>query len=225
MTIADNLEAVNQRIARAARGAQRDPAGVSLVAVSKTHPAPVLMEALDAGVCDLGENRAQELREKAGVIGDRATWHFIGHVQTNKVRHVVGVAALVHSVDRMSVAEAVARRAEALGVSQDVLIEVNVSGEATKHGVAPEDTAAFASDVSALDGVALRGLMTMPPWPHDPEQSRPHYRRLARLRDELVSVLPGAAELSMGMTRDFEVAIEEGATIVRVGEAIFGPRR
>jgi pyridoxal phosphate enzyme (YggS family) len=225
MTIEGRIVAVRERIAAAARRAQRDPACVRLVAVSKTHPVPALEEALDAGVRDLGENRAQELQRKARLLADRATWHFVGHLQTNKVRHVVGVAALVHSVDRLSVAEAIGRRATSLGLSQEVLVEVNVAGEASKHGVAPGDAAALARSAAAVDGVSVTGLMTMPPWPKRPEQSRPHYRKLAALRDELLEDLPGAVELSMGMTRDFEVAVEEGATIVRVGEAIFGPRR
>ncbi|MFN2488234.1 MAG: YggS family pyridoxal phosphate-dependent enzyme [Actinomycetota bacterium] len=224
MTIAARYEQVRERIVRAAQRAGRSPSDVSLIAVSKSFSVDVVMQAVDAGITELGENRAQELREKAALIEDRARWHFIGHLQSNKVRHVVGVAALVHSVDSVSLAEAIARRARSSDMAQPVLIEVNVAGEARKHGVAPSEAEALARNVAALEGIELRGLMTMPPWPDDPEESRPHFRSLAELRIEIARVVPEATELSMGMTRDFEVAVEEGATLVRVGEAIFGPR-
>ena len=224
MTFRTNLAAVNERIARAAARARRDRSDVLLVAVSKTVSVERLAEALDAGVANLGENRAQELRTKAEALGERVRWHFVGHLQTNKVRHVVGVATLVHAVDRLAVAEAIGRRAEHLGVTQEILVEVNVARDPSKHGVPPEGAVELVEAASALSGVAVRGLMTMPPWPEDPEQSRPHYRRLADLRNTVAALVPGATELSMGMTRDFEVAVEEGATIVRIGEALFGPR-
>ncbi|HEX2236540.1 MAG TPA: YggS family pyridoxal phosphate-dependent enzyme [Actinomycetota bacterium] len=224
MNVASNLAAVRARIEAAARRAGRGRDDVCLVAVGKTWPPGALQEALDAGVRDLGENRAQELRDKVAALGDRARWHFIGHLQTNKVRHVVGVAHLVHSVDRVELARAVSRRAAGLGVEQAVLIEVNVAGEASKHGVAPEDAVELAAEVAALDRVRVRGLMTVAPWPDRAEDSRPVYAELARIGRAVAASVPGATELSMGMTRDFEVAVEEGATIVRVGEAIFGRR-
>lgn len=219
------LERVRARIDAAAHRAGRDPSGVTLVAVSKTFGTDVLLEAITAGITDLGENRAQELKEKVAVIGDRARWHFVGHLQTNKVRHVVGSVRLVHSVDRIGLAEAIARRARSLGVVQDALIEVNIAGESSKHGASPTAAVALAGEIDSLDGIHIRGLMAMPPATPDPDASRPYFRRLAQLRRELLRHVNDADELSMGMSGDFEVAVEEGATLVRVGEAIFGPRR
>ncbi|HEX2051071.1 MAG TPA: YggS family pyridoxal phosphate-dependent enzyme [Actinomycetota bacterium] len=224
MTVAERVAAVRERIARAAERAGRDPAGVRLVAVSKTFGADAVLEAARAGVTDFGENRAQELRHKAAAVGDAVTWHFVGHLQSNKVRAVVGVARVVHSVDRPGLAEALARRARSVGVVQDVLVEVNVAAEASKHGCEPPAAPALADEIASYDELALRGVMAIPPLAPDPEASRPHFRALAALRDEIAVRHPGAVDLSMGMSGDFEVAIEEGATIVRVGEAIFGPR-
>ncbi len=223
MTIVERFARVLERVAAAAERSGRDASDVTVVAVSKTFPADVVSAAIAAGAVDLGENRAQELKQKQTVVAG-ARWHFVGHLQTNKVRHVVGVA-LVHSVDRFGLGEAIARRASSMGIVQDVLIEVNVSGEENKHGVAPERMTALAEQLLHLGGLRVTGLMTMPPFPKNPEESRPHFQRLVALRDELLDRAPGAADLSMGMTRDFEIAVEEGATIVRVGEAIFGPRR
>ena len=225
MSVAERYQRVLDRVAAAAQRTGRDPAEITLVAVSKTWPADVLKDAAGAGVEVFGENRAQELKEKFAVLGDRVRWHFVGPLQSNKVRAVVGVAELVHSVDRYGLAEAIARRARALGVVQDVLIEVNAGGEATKHGVEPAGAARLAEEVAALDGVAVRGLMAIPPRSDDPEATRPYFRDLAALLDLVAGGVPEAVELSMGMSGDFEQAIEEGATIVRVGEAIFGPRR
>ena len=220
-----NLDGVRRRIDSAGRRAGREPADVTLVAVSKTWPADVVAEVVDAGATDLGENRAQELAQKAPLFASREVrWHFIGHLQTNKVRVVVGPAAVIHSVDRYGLAEAISRRAVALGIQQDVLIEVNVSGEASKSGIEPSRCLSFAAEVATLESLNVRGLMTMAPFADDPESSRPHFNDLRELRDRLVRELPTATDLSMGMTRDFEVAVEEGATIVRVGEAIFGRR-
>jgi hypothetical protein len=222
--LAGRARDVDRRIADAARRVDRNPDAVTLVAVSKTWPVDVIAEALEAGITDLGENRAQELKQKVAVLGDRPRWHFIGHLQTNKVRSVVGSVVLVHSVDRFGLAEAIARRASALGLTQEVLIEVNIAGETRKHGAEPQRAPALAEEVAALDGIRVRGLMTMAPFTDDPEDSRPHFAALRELGASLRQRLPEAAELSMGMTRDFEVAVEEGATLVRVGEAIFGAR-
>jgi pyridoxal phosphate enzyme (YggS family) len=224
LDIRTNLERTRGRIARAAERSGRPPEDVRLVAISKTFPVHVVQEAIDAGIEDIGENRAQELRDKVAILGERVRWHFVGHLQTNKVRNVIGGIVLLHSVDRYGLAEAVARRARSLGIEQDVLLEVNIAGEPSKHGVEPEAAISLASEVAALQGVRVCGLMTMPPITDDPGDSRPYFRDLAVLRDELVRSLPEATELSMGMTRDFEVGVEEGATLVRVGEAIFGPR-
>lgn len=224
MSVEDNYASVLERIGAAARRAGRASDEVRVVAVSKSFPPDVIAAAIEAGVRELGENRAQELRQKVAVLGDRATWHFVGHLQTNKVRQVVGSVAMIHSVDRFGVAEAVARRATRLGLIQDVLIEVNVVQEEAKHGVEPGRALDLAERVAALDGLRVRGLMAMSSYPDDPEDSRPAYKELAALGGRLAEALPEATQLSMGMTRDFEVAVEEGATIVRVGEAIFGPR-
>jgi PLP dependent protein len=224
MTVSENLASVRRSIEAAARRARREPDEVTLVAVTKTWPGDVVLEAISAGATDLGENRAQEFREKVSLIGDKARWHFIGHLQTNKVRLVVGSCELIHSVDRLSLAESIARRAASAESEQDVLIEVNVAGDPNKHGVEPARAVGLALEVQALEGVLVRGLMTMPPYAEDPELSRPHFKDLAALSAQLVAELPGAGALSMGMSHDFEVAIEEGATIVRVGSAIFGPR-
>jgi pyridoxal phosphate enzyme (YggS family) len=149
----------------------------------------------------------------------------VGHLQTNKVRLVVGAAALIHSVDRYGLAEAIDKRARSLGAVQDVLVEVNISGEPSKNGIEPGRAYELVAQIEQLGDVAVRGLMTMPPLTPDPEDTRPYFKDLAALRDSIAERHPEVVQLSMGMTRDFEVAIEEGATLVRVGEAIFGPRR
>ncbi len=195
-----------------------------MIAVAKTFPADVVAEALQAGALDIGENRAQELRDKMAALGERARWHFVGPLQSNKVRTVAGRVALVHSVDRFGLGEAIGRRAASLGATQDVLIEVNLAGEATKAGVEAPRAVTLAQEVAAIEGVVVRGLMAIPPGGTDPETSRTYFKELAALRDEVVQHVPSASGLSMGMTRDFEIAIAEGATWVRVGEAIFGPR-
>lgn len=222
-SIADRLARVNQRIEDAAERSGRRGDEVTLVAVSKTFGLHAIKEALNAGIKDLGENRAQEFRQKVQVLpGPR--WHFVGHVQTNKARHVVG-AHLIHSVDRSGLAEALDARARRSDRRQDVLIEVNVTGEAAKHGVEPSRLEKLGERVASLEGLRMRGLMTMAPATDDPEASRPVFADLKALADVVAPVTyEGKVELSMGMTNDFEVAIEEGATIVRVGRAIFGPR-
>ncbi|MDQ3878801.1 MAG: YggS family pyridoxal phosphate-dependent enzyme, partial [Actinomycetota bacterium] len=192
--------------------------------VSKTFGLDAVNAAIEAGINDLGENRAQEFKQKVAVAGNRARWHFIGHLQTNKVRNVVGTTFLIHSVDRFGLAEAIARRAATLGVTQDVLIEVNVARDPRKFGIAPAGLRSLLGDIAELESIRVRGLMTMAPFADDPAESRPYFAELAELGAELGGASE-PVELSMGMTRDFEVAIEEGATIVRVGEAIFGPRR
>lgn len=224
MTIQQRLREVQGRIADAAARAGRDASDVTLIAVSKTFPSHVIADALDSGIVDLGENRAQELKEKAAVLGPRPRWHFIGHLQTNKVRQVVGIASVIHSVDRVGLGEAISRRAETLGITQEVLIEVNISGEASKHGLEPPQALPLADELADFPNLRVRGLMTIPPYPEKAEDSRPLYQDLARLAEALRKRWPDATELSMGMTRDFEIAVEEGATMVRVGEAIFGPR-
>ena len=218
------LELTRRRIASAAERAGRGPDEVTLVAVSKTFPLDVVKSVVELGVSDLGENRAQELKQKVAALGPGPTWHFVGHLQTNKVKQVAGAAALIHSVDRFGLAEALDRRCSALGITQEVLLEVNVSGERTKSGIEPATLRRLAEEIVPLDAVRVTGLMTMAPLASDPEESRPFFSELRELREVLTEIVPEATALSMGMTRDFEVAIEEGATLVRVGEAIFGPR-
>jgi pyridoxal phosphate enzyme (YggS family) len=224
--VARRLAEVRARIAEAARRAGRDEAEVRLVVVTKDVPPERVREALAEGACDLGENRAQEMLAKMAALADAAPaprWHFIGVLQRNKVRLVVGRAALIHSVDSVALGRAVAARARAAGAVQEALLEVNVAGEPTKHGVAPAEVGEAARALAAEPGIALRGLMTIAP-ADDPAAARGAFRTLRSLRDELAAELPGLVELSMGMSADFEAAIEEGATIVRVGTAIFGPR-
>ena len=225
VTIASRWAAVQEKAAAAARRAGREPDAVTVIAVGKTFTADVVAEAIDAGAIHIGENRAQELRDKMAALGDRARWHFVGPLQTNKVRNIAGRVALVHSVDRFGLGEAIARRAAAIGATQDVLIEVNLGGEASKAGVEPPRAAALAQEVDSLQGISVRGLMAIPPATSDPEETRTYFKELAALRDDVIRSVPEASGLSMGMTQDYEIAIEEGATWVRVGEAIFGSRR
>ena len=226
--IAERLRAVRQRVAAAAVGAGRDPSEILLVVVTKEVDAGRIREAISAGAVDLGENRAQDLTRKmeelAGV-SPAPRWHFIGTLQRNKVRLVAGRTVMIHSVDSVELGEAIARRASGLGLEQDALVEVNVSGEASKHGVDPADAWRVVASLSGVTGIRLRGLMTIAP-AGLPAAARTAFARLRDLRDELRDELGGGSleHLSMGMTSDFEVAIEEGATIVRIGTAIFGPR-
>jgi pyridoxal phosphate enzyme (YggS family) len=221
-----NLAAVQERIADAARRAGRREDAVLLVAVSKTVDAERVRDAIAAGVPALGENRVQEAREKISVLGRPRPWHLIGHLQTNKVRDALDCFDLIHSVDRLPLAEALSRRATEAGRRVDVLVQVNVGEEPQKGGIRTGDLRPALEAMAALPGLRLRGLMTIPPLPRDPEDSRPHYREMRKLIDGARGwgLGPELAELSMGMSGDFEVGIEEGATIVRVGTAIFGPR-
>ena len=227
MSIADNLTAIHQRIAAAARKAGRNPEAVRLVAVSKTKPAAAVVEAARAGQVIFGENYVQELVTKASEISEPVEWHFIGGLQSNKVRQIAGLASMIHSVDRLSLAEEIDRQWGKLNKECDVLIQVNISREATKSGTSAADLLELVRSVARLPHVRIRGLMTMPPFFDDPDGARPYFSELRRLA-ELVAAesVPGVemAELSMGMSGDFEVAVEEGATLVRVGSAIFGER-
>jgi len=213
--VAENLARVRERIARACDRAKRDPASVKLVAVSKVQPVEAIREALEAGQRAFGENYAQELREKADAVPD-AEWHFLGALQTNKVKMVVGKVALLHTCDRPSLAQELNKRAAALATVQRVLVEVNLAEEPQKGGIAPRAAASFVDEIGRLSALRCEGLMCIPPAEDDP---RPHFRRLRELGQTMR--LP---ELSMGMSADYETAIEEGATIVRVGTAIFGER-
>jgi pyridoxal phosphate enzyme (YggS family) len=207
-TVAERVAAVRAEL----------PAGVTLVAVSKTQPAEAIREAYGAGQRDFGENYAQEWRDKADALADLAElrWHFIGGLQTNKVKYLAGRVAAIHTVDRVELAREISRRFAAKGAVARVYLEVNVAGEASKSGCAPADAAALAAAARALPALEVVGLMTIPPADDDP---RPHFRALRALRDAL-----GVPGLSMGMSGDWRVAVEEGSTCVRVGTAIFGAR-
>lgn len=228
--IAVNLAQVRQRMAAAAVRSGRHPEDVRLVAVSKTYPLSDIAAAYAAGQRDFGENRLEELWPKVAAARtaglDAIRWHMIGVIQSRKTGDAVGPVALIHAVDRVKIAQRLSRDAQAAGCVLDVLLEVNVSGEATKHGFTPAEVLAVAAELTALPGIRIGGLMTMAPYEESPEATRPVFRALRRLRDDLAERFPQSdwRELSMGMTNDFEVAIEEGATIVRIGSAIFGAR-
>lgn len=221
-TIAERARQVRERIAAAARRAGRNPGSIRLVAVTKTVPVERIREALQAGLTEFGENYVQEALPKIAEVGPGCRWHFIGHLQRNKARHVAGKFCLIHSVDSVSLARELDKRAERAGTVQDVLVEVRLDPAETKSGVAEENLPGLVEQTLALSHLRVLGLMGMPPLFPDPEEARPFFRRLRALADTLPQ--PCRRELSMGMSNDFEVAIEEGATIVRVGTAIFGPR-
>lgn len=223
--VADRLDAVRACIADAAQRAGRSPSSVVLVAVSKLQPVERVLAAVAAGQRDLGESRVQELvarvADMADGVGDDVRWHFVGRLQSNKAREVVERVSLVHSVDRLSLAEELGRRATAAGRVQRVLVQVNVGDDPAKAGVAAGDAAALVGQVRGVAGLSVEGLSTIPPLQQDP---RPLFAGLRELRDRLRAEHPEMQHLSMGMSKDFEVAVEEGATIVRVGEAVFGSR-
>ena len=230
-TLKERVEAIRARIARAARRAGRDPASVTLVAVSKTVPVARLVEAAACGCRIFGENRVQEALAKMEVIGARALlrieWHLLGPLQTNKIKSAMGRFTLLHAVDRMEVAERLDRAARERGLVQRVLLQVNVAREKTKHGFMPEEVLPAAERMGMFAGLRVLGLMTIPPPAAAPEEARPHLGRLRELAARVEALgIPGVAmtELSMGMSADFETAIEEGATLVRIGTTLFGPR-
>jgi hypothetical protein len=225
--VAENILEVRRRISEAAIRVGRTPSDVTLVAVTKTVSAQKAIEALEAGVADLGEARAQEARRKHEVIGDRAIWHLIGPLQTNKAKYCPGLFSLVHSLDRMELINELSRRAESAGTVVNGLLQVNISGEAQKSGCRPEEAEAILKSASRLAGVKIVGLMTIPPICDDPEESRPVFRSLMELKAGLAKMGIENISLSIvsaGMTNDFEVAVEEGSALVRVGTAIFGSR-
>ncbi|HJL18517.1 MAG TPA: YggS family pyridoxal phosphate-dependent enzyme [Sandaracinaceae bacterium LLY-WYZ-13_1] len=219
--VADGLAAVRGRIARACARAGRDPASVRLVAVSKRHPPEAIREAFGAGQRLFGENYVQELMDKAEALEGLGAlrWHFVGHLQRNKAKHVARIGAFVETVDSPRLARALDKRAAHEGITLPVLLQVNVAGEARKSGCALDALDDLVAEARACEGLDVRGLMTIPPFADDPEAARPHFARLRAL-----AATHGLPELSMGMSGDLEVAVEEGATIVRVGTAIFGPR-
>jgi len=228
MAISDNLHAIQARISRACAACGRDPASVRLVAVSKLHPAGMVAEAAAAGQQLFGENYVQELCEKAGQLAQPVTWHMIGHLQSNKVKYLPGIVSMIHTVDRLSLAEEISRQwQQKLGSPCDILVQVNVSGEASKSGTTSAAALELVRQIAALPFVRVKGLMTMPPFFDDPHAARPYFSELRRLAEQIAACdISGVTmrELSMGMSGDFEAAIAEGATLVRVGTAIFGER-
>ncbi|MGA2525721.1 MAG: YggS family pyridoxal phosphate-dependent enzyme [Smithellaceae bacterium] len=228
INISDNINTIKQRIVSAAVKCGRDPDSIKLLAVTKTIPTEYIIKAIDAGITMLGENYVQEAKDKITAIGSRARWHMIGHLQTNKAKYAVIFFDYVHSVDRLELAQELDKRAGLINCKLNVLIEVNVSGEESKSGIPADNTPALIKQISGLENLAVRGLMTMAPYSNNPENARPYFSALRNLRDNISrQQIPGIQmeELSMGMTDDFAVAIEEGATIVRIGRAIFGERK
>jgi len=224
-TIKENLLKVMVRIEEAARRARRGPVGIKLVSVSKTVEAAGIKEAIEAGVSVLGENYIQEARKKIEEIGRSVAWHFIGHLQSNKAKSAIHLFDMIHSVDSLPLAKELNRRAEQENRTVKTLVEVNLSQEATKFGTDEEKLFELVQAMLQLNHLSLEGLMTMPPYFDDPERGRPYYMKMRELREKMVQEGIPIKELSMGMSNDFEIAIEEGATYIRVGTAIFGPRK
>jgi len=227
VTISSNIAMVNERIRSAAEAAERDPAAVRLVAVSKTRPAADISAAFRAGQTVFGENYIQELVPKLEEVHEDAQWHFIGHLQSNKVKYIAGRVSLIHSVDRISLAQEIDRQWGRLGKICEVLIQVNISGETTKSGTTEAGAIQLVRECALLPNIRVKGLMTMPPFFDDPDAARPYFIELRRLAETISGLQISGVEmkeLSMGMSGDFETAIQEGATLVRVGTAIFGSR-
>ena len=223
------LKQVKDRIRQAAESCNRDADSVKLVAVSKTIAAETVREAIEAGVTSLGENYVQEARDKfKSLVQYPVSWHFIGHLQSNKAKYAVRLFDLIHSVDSLKLARELNKQAAKLEKIQQILVQVNISGEGTKSGISADEAPRLIEEISQLKNLAVKGLMTMPPYFYQPEKVQPFFAALRELRDQIkAQSLPDVSldELSMGMTGDFEVAIQEGATLVRIGTAIFGERQ
>ena len=223
------LEQVRQRIRQAAESSNRDADSVRLVAVSKTVTADIVREAIEAGVTILGENYVQEARDKFNALVQYpVSWHFIGHLQSNKAKYAVRLFDLIHSVDSLKLARELDKQAAKVDKIQQILVQVNISGEDTKSGISADEAPRLVAEIGRLKNIAVKGLMTMPPYFYQPQKVQPFFAALRNLRDQMrEQSLPNVSldELSMGMTGDFEVAIKEGATLVRLGTAIFGERQ
>lgn len=224
----ENLEEVEEKIAKACERAGRAREEVTLIAVSKTKPVEMLQEIYDEGIRDFGENKVQELTEKYEVMPKDMKWHMIGHLQRNKVKYIVDKVTLIHSVDSLRLAETISREAEKKGVTVPILIEVNIAGEETKFGLSSkEEVISLTEQIAALPNLSVKGLMTVAPPSKDPEENRPFFREIRQLSVDITNKNIDNVSmeiLSMGMTNDYTVAIEEGATMVRVGTGIFGAR-
>mgnify|MGYP001190367509 CR=1 FL=1 len=225
--VQENYRRIEERVAAACRRCGRERSEVTLIAVSKTKPVSMIRELMDIGVRDFGENHAQELVSKTEEITEPLNWHFIGNLQRNKVKYVVGRACLIHSVNSLKLAEEIEKEAARKHRKERILVEVNIASEDTKTGISGEEAVALVKAAAALPDLTVCGLMAVAPPTDRPEENRRYFREMRLLRDKLAAMqLPGTdiRELSMGMTGDFEIAIEEGATLVRVGTAIFGAR-
>ncbi len=223
----ENYRNVLKHVEEACRRAGRDPKEVTLIAVSKTKPVSMIEELLPEGVLDFGENRPQELKEKYEILPKELRWHMIGHLQRNKVKYVVGRSCLIHSVESLRLAEAIQEEAEKKQLVMPVLVEVNMAQEDTKYGLTAEETPEFISQISKFPNLQVNGLMTIAPFVENPEDNRIHFRNLYKLFIDIKGRNldnVNMCNLSMGMTNDYEIAIEEGATMVRVGTGIFGER-
>jgi len=225
MSLTGNLALIQQRISAACARAGREASSVTLLAVSKTHPPEAIREAVEAGQLWFGENKIQEAKAKIPLCPGRARWHFIGHLQSNKVRDAVELFEMIQGVDSLAIAREISKRASQSAKTMPLLLEVNVAGEGTKFGYQPAQLLADLNELNALPKIEIHGLMAIPPYTTIPEKARPYFQRLRQLKTECEQILGvPLPQLSMGMSGDFEVAIEEGATIVRVGTALFGER-
>lgn len=225
MDLESNLKAVQERIRAACARVNRDPGGVSLLAVTKTHPPEIVAEAARLGLTLFGESKVQEAKGKIPLCPGRVRWHLVGHLQTNKCRDAVELFEMIQSVDSLHLAEELNKRCEQASKTMPILLEVNVAGEATKFGYKPEQLLADLERITQLPRLEIHGLMTIPPYSPVPERARPMFRQVRDLKERCEQAIGAPLpQLSMGMSADFEVAIEEGATIVRIGTAIFGER-
>ena len=225
MDLAANLETIRRRIKTACDRSDREPNSLTLLAVTKTQPPETVDSAAGLGLLVCGENKVQEAKAKIPLCSAKLRWHFIGHLQSNKCRDAVHLFQMIQGVDSLSLAQEINKRATEAAKTMPVLLEVNLAGEASKFGYQPQALLSELKQLSALPRIEVQGLLTVPPWSPDAENSRPHFRRLRELKQKCEQVLGmPLPHLSMGMTGDFEVAIEEGATIVRIGTALFGPR-
>ncbi len=223
----ENLQQVQENIRSACARCGRSPSEVTLIAVSKTKPVEMIDEIYREGIIEFGENKPQELRDKFSHFPDSLHWHMIGHLQTNKIKYIIDKACMIHSVDSVHLAQAIDREAEKHGIVMPVLVEVNVAGEESKFGLSPEAVIPFLEEISSLGHISVKGLMTIAPFTDNPEENRVHFRNLKKLSVDIAEKNIDnitMCNLSMGMTNDYEIAIEEGATMVRVGTGIFGER-
>lgn len=226
MSIKENLEMINSKISAAAEKSGRSREDILLLAVTKTIDIPRIHEAVELGLSDLGENKPQEINWKYFEI-ENVRWHQIGHLQTNKVKYIIDKVCLIHSVDSLKLAQEISKRAGAKDVNMEVLVEVNIAGDEAKHGVAPETAEELVKEISSLDNISVAGFMTVAPFVENPEENRKYFRQMRKLFVDIKNKNYNNINmkyLSMGMTNDYEIAIEEGANIVRIGTGLFGER-